>query len=99
MQSNLAVFPEHLARACRLRKVTQDPSCAAAVDLHLAGLRALDIYRLAQIADKLDVSVDWLLGRSDIMELRETKAKKRGPSARAAFLAHSRREADCLKGN
>jgi len=27
-------------------------------------VKALDVYRLAQIADRLDVSVDWLLGRS-----------------------------------
>ena len=87
MKSNLAVFPEHLARACRLRKVSHDPLCAAAVDLHLAGLRALDVYRLAQIADKLDVSVDWLLGRSDKMELREAKAKRQGRSTPAAHLA------------
>jgi len=37
MQSNLSVFPEHLAKACRLRKVKHDPFCAAAVDLHFAG--------------------------------------------------------------
>jgi hypothetical protein len=32
-------------------------------------LRALDLYRVCQIADRLDVSLDWLLGRSDVMEL------------------------------
>jgi hypothetical protein len=56
--------------------MTHDPLCAAAVDLHFAGVRALDIYRLATIADNLDVSVDWLLGRSDSMEVTERKAKK-----------------------
>jgi hypothetical protein len=30
---------------------------------------ALDIYRLAQIADRLDVPIDWLLGRSKAVEL------------------------------
>lgn len=40
-----------------------------AIDLEFSGLKALDIERLSQIADKLDVSMDWLLGRSDRMEL------------------------------
>jgi hypothetical protein len=39
------------------------------VDLASSGLKALDVYRLAQIADRLEVSVDWLFGRSDVMEL------------------------------
>ena len=77
MPSDFAVFREHFAAACRKRKMTPDPLCAAAVDLHFAGLRALDVYRLAKIADELDVSVDWLLGRSDMMEMPEAKAKKR----------------------
>jgi hypothetical protein len=29
----------------------------------------LDVYRLAKLVDELDVSVDWLLGRSDMMKL------------------------------
>ena len=74
MQSDFAAFRENLAAACRERNMTHDPHCAAAVDLHFAGVRALDIYRLAKIADNLQVSVDWLLGRSDVMEL--PKAKK-----------------------
>jgi hypothetical protein len=47
-----------------------------ALDLQFAGLRALDLYRVCQIADRLDVSVDWLLGRSDVMELPKDKASK-----------------------
>lgn len=77
MQSNLCVLHDHLLKACRLRKKTHDHLCAAAVDLHFAGLKALDIYRLAQIADKLDVSVDWLLGRSDVMELPHPKVVRK----------------------
>jgi hypothetical protein len=76
MQSDFAVLRENLAAACRERKMTHDPLCAAAVDLHFAGVRALDIYRLATIADNLDVSVDWLLGRSDTMELPKARAKQ-----------------------
>lgn len=78
MQSDFSVLHDHLAEACRLRKKSPDRLCEAAVDLHFAGLRALDVYRLAQIADRLDVSVDWLLGRSDTMELpKAAKAKRR----------------------
>ena len=40
-----------------------------ALSVHLAGLRALDLYRVCQIADRRDVSVDWLLGRSDVMDI------------------------------
>ncbi len=76
MQSDFTVFRENLATACRARDMTHDPLCAAAVDLHFAGIRALDVYRLAKIADNLGVSVDWLLGRSDVMELPKAKAKK-----------------------
>jgi len=31
--------------------------------------KALDLYRVCKIADALDVRVDWLLGRSDVMEV------------------------------
>ncbi len=73
MQSDFTVLRENLAAACRERNVTHDPHCAAAVDLHFAGIRALDIYRLAKMADYLEVSVDWLLGRTDSMELPKAK--------------------------
>ena len=82
MQSDFTVFRAHLAEACRKRKMSHDPLSAAAVDLHFAGLKALDIYRLAQIADHLDVSVDWLLGRSEKMEL--IKAEEKAQPAEAA---------------
>ena len=77
MQSDFSVLHDHLAQACRLRKLNHDRFCTAAVDLHFAGLKALDVYRLAQIADRLDVSVDWLLGRSETMELPKAKVRKR----------------------
>ena len=76
MQSDFAVFRENLAAACRERNMTHDPLCAAAVDLHFAGVRALDVYRLAKIADSLQVSLDWLLGRSDIMEVSKASTKR-----------------------
>jgi hypothetical protein len=78
MKSDFSGLGEHLAQACRLRKMrTFDPYCTAAIGLHFAGLRALDIYRLAHMADQLDVSVDWLLGRSDTMELPERRPSHR----------------------
>ena len=43
-----------------------------ALDLQSVGvLRALDLYRVCQIADRLDVSLDWLVGRSDVMETQK----------------------------
>ena len=88
MQSDFSVFRGHLAEACRLRKMPHDPLCAAAVDLHFAGLRALDVYRLAQIADKLDVSVDWLLGRSDVMEVRGQSEVRAPPPSPLTLISH-----------
>jgi hypothetical protein len=33
--------------------------------------RMFDLYRLCQIADVLDVSLDWLTGRSNVMDVME----------------------------
>jgi hypothetical protein len=46
------------------------------LDLQFAGLRALDLYRVREIADRLDVSVDWLLGRSEVMEIPKGNGKR-----------------------
>jgi hypothetical protein len=82
MPSDFGLFRERLAHACRVRSLTHDQLCASIglggrrkVDLAFSGLKVLDIYRLAQIADRLEVSVDWLLGRSDVMELPSSRAK------------------------
>jgi transcriptional regulator with XRE-family HTH domain len=81
METNFFIFRERLAIACRLRGMTYEKLCSSigfgtrTVDLEYAGLRALDIYRLAPIADRLDVSIDWLLGRSNAMELRERQCQ------------------------
>ena len=76
MPTDFSVFRERLAEACRIRGTTSDAVCRSigmggrrALDVHLLGLRALDLYRVCQIADRLDVSVDWLLGRSDVMDI------------------------------
>ena len=87
----LTLFPERLHEACNLRGTTPDRvACSIdmgprpTIDIEYSGLRALDIYRLAQIADRLDVSVDWLLGRTTVMEVAEEK-KPRGASSASTF--------------
>ena len=45
------------------------------LDVHLSGLRALDLYRVCQIGHGFDVSVDWLLGRTDVMNLPGLRPK------------------------
>ncbi len=84
MPTDFSLFRERFAEACRVRGMTHDAVCRCIgmggrrrIDLDFAGLRALDIYRLAQIADRLDISVDWLLGRSDVMELPRDRNGKR----------------------
>jgi len=83
MSTNLSLFRERLAEACRIRGTKPDAVCRSIglgsrrrVDLAYSGLKALDIYRLAQVADRLGVSMDWLLGRSDVMVLPEDESRK-----------------------
>jgi hypothetical protein len=71
MPTDFRVFRERLAHACRVRNLAHDRLCCSiglggrrVIDLEFSGLKALDIERLSQIADRLNVSVDWLLGRS-----------------------------------
>ena len=86
MQTDFSLFRERLAEACRARNTTETKVCSriglgAKRALHLAsaGPRAIDVYRLCQIADVLDISLDWLTGRSnvmDVMEMPELPKKK-----------------------
>jgi hypothetical protein len=55
--------------------------------LAILGVKALDMFELAQIADTLNVSVDWLLGRTHQMELPEPKEAP----AQTGSEQHSRR--------
>ncbi len=78
MPTDFSVFRERLGEACRVRGMTSDAVCRSigigglrALDVHYSGLRALDLYRVCQLADRLEVSVDWLLGRSDVMEISQ----------------------------
>jgi hypothetical protein len=77
MSTSFSLFRDRFAEACRLRGMKPEAVYRSvgiggrrALDLQSVGvLRALDLYRVCQIADRLDVSLDWLLGRSDVMEL------------------------------
>jgi transcriptional regulator with XRE-family HTH domain len=87
MQSDFSLFRDRLTDACHLRSMTEHQLCRSVglagrreVDFELFGLKAIDINRLAQIADRLDVSIDWLLGRIDVMELPKVKAKTKKPA-------------------
>jgi hypothetical protein len=77
MSTDFSLFRDRFAKACRIRDMKPEAVYRSvgiggrrALDLQSVGvLRALDLYRVCQIADRLDVSLDWLLGRSDVMEL------------------------------
>jgi hypothetical protein len=76
-QTNFSVFRERLAEACRVRNMTHDAVCRRiglggrrAINLSLTGVSALDLYRVCQIADVLDVSLA-LTGRSNVMDVME----------------------------
>jgi hypothetical protein len=80
MQTDFSLFQERLQGACRIRDMSVDTLCNSsglssyeAGLLNILGIKALDIFELAQIAGTLEVSVDWLLGRTDQMELLEPK--------------------------
>jgi hypothetical protein len=69
MPTDFSLFRDRLTEACRIRGMTHvsgasELVAAAFLDLQFAGSRTLDLYRVCQIADRLDVSVDWLVGRS-----------------------------------
>jgi transcriptional regulator with XRE-family HTH domain len=78
MRTDFSVFRERLAEACRIRGMSDVAVCRSiglgsrsTISLSLTGPKSLDLYRVSQIADKLDVSVDWLLGRSNVMDVME----------------------------
>jgi len=90
MHTDFSVFRERLAEACRVRNMTHSALCRGiglspkkAVDLEYSPLKALDLYRVYQIADKLDVSVDWLLGRSNVMNVMEMPQLPEPPTRKA----------------
>ena len=82
--TDFSVFRERFAEACRVRCMKPEAVYRSigiggrrALDLQTVGvLRALDLHRVCQIADRLDVSVDWLLGRSDVMQVASAYTKR-----------------------
>src|SRR6516164_8486329 len=66
-----SLFQDRLLEACKQRGTSPAELARsigipvrAAIALKHGGLRSIDSYRLFQIADRLRVSTDWLLGRS-----------------------------------
>ncbi len=67
--SDLSLFPSRFDYACRAKRMSPRevaeraglPSDAGR-DLHVTAIH-LPLYRLCYVADALDVSLDWLLGR------------------------------------
>ena len=83
MPTDFSLFRARFAEACLFRGVKPDAVYRSigmggrrALDAEFAGLRALDLHRVCQIADRLDVSLDWLLGRSDVMEIPKSNGSR-----------------------
>jgi transcriptional regulator with XRE-family HTH domain len=84
MRTDFSLFSDRLGEACRARDMTQDRLCRSIglgprrfLNLTAAGPGALDLSRVCQMADALDVSLDWLLGRSKC-DLRNGNAGSAG---------------------
>jgi hypothetical protein len=78
MQTDYSVFQERLAAACLTRNITEREVFRSiglggrkTMSFGRIGVRALDLPWVCQIADALDVSLDWLMGRSNLMEVME----------------------------
>jgi hypothetical protein len=78
MPTDFTMFRERLAEACRARARTESKICQqiglggrCAITLALTGPGVIDLWRVCQIADVLDVSLDWLTGRSNVMAVME----------------------------
>ena len=76
MHTDFSVFRKRLSEACGARRITEHQlyrrtglTGRRAVDFELFGLKVIDIYALTRMADELDVSIDWLLGRSNAMDI------------------------------
>jgi hypothetical protein len=74
--TNLELFPSRFAYACTVRQLSPEEVAervglpvSAGFDLDNTAIY-LPLYRLCSIADVLDVSLDWLLGRQAATEHR-----------------------------
>lgn len=73
------LFKDRLREACKQRGISPlqlgrsiGMPARAAIELRHGSLRSLNSYRLSQLADRLRVSADWLLGRSNERYLAKT---------------------------
>lgn len=87
MPTDFSLFRDRFAEACRARSMRPEAVLRSigvggrrTLDFQSVGLRALDLYRVCQIADRLNVSVDWLLGRTHTMEMRNVDAGRHDPA-------------------
>jgi hypothetical protein len=69
MRYNFDLFASRLREACKRKKVPVQQTVRGIglgprgiFELESRGLQCLDIYQLSQIAERLDVSMDWLCG-------------------------------------
>src|SRR5262249_39553667 len=79
------LFRQRLAEACRARDIRENRLAASiglsprrAIVMSLSGPSSLDLYRVCQMADALDLSLDWFMGRSnvrDVLEMPEIECK------------------------
>jgi hypothetical protein len=95
MRTDFRIFRERLGEACRARDKTETKiyqqiglGGRRAITLALTGPGAIDLWRICQIADFLNVSLDWLTGRSNVMAVMEMPelpepSKKKGKTAKA----------------
>ncbi|MGA7326064.1 MAG: hypothetical protein WBX25_16660 [Rhodomicrobium sp.] len=107
MHTDFSVFRDRLAEACRVRNMSHSALCRGiglsprkALEIEYYPLKTLDLYRVSQIADKLEVSIDWLLGRTnviDVLEMLEVpepeppRKKKAASKGSAAYGGRKRR--------
>jgi hypothetical protein len=78
MRTDYSVFRDRLAEACKIRDTTHSKLLASiglgarsTIKFDVLGVRVLDLHHVCQIADVLDVSVDWLVSRSNVMDVME----------------------------
>jgi hypothetical protein len=72
MRYNLELFASRLNEACKRKNIPVQQIVRGIglgprglFELESRGIQCLDIYQLSRIAERLDVSMDWLCGGSD----------------------------------
>ena len=100
MHTDFSVFRERLAEACRVRSMSHSALCRGiglspkkALEIEYYPLKTLDLYRVSQIADKLEVSIDWLLGRTNVMNVAEMPEEPEAPDPQRKKKAASKSSA------